>query len=75
MQRTVVEGVDALLLGLGVLIDQQFHAADFRHLLAQFVHGAELPRRIDMQQRKRRRGRIESLARQMQHDGRSLPTE
>ena len=67
--RAVVKGIDPLLHGLRVVIDEQVHAGQFRHLVAQLVHRFEFPCRIDVEQRKRRRRGIESLAGQVQHDG------
>src|SRR3546814_6728091 len=63
----MVERIDPARLGLGVLIDEQFHAALARHPVAQFVHRLELPRRVDMEQRERRWRGKEGLAREMEH--------
>jgi hypothetical protein len=63
----MVERVDPARLRLGVLVDDQFHTALGRHAVAKFVHRPKLPRRIDVQQRKRRRRRIKGFPRQMQH--------
>ena len=65
----MVEGIDAARDGLGVLMDQQFDPQIGGGLFAHRVHGAKLPRRVDVQKREGRPGRIEGLLRQMQHDG------
>ena len=67
VEGAMVKRIDIAFFRLRVLIDEQFHASLFRHLVAQIIHRLELPCRIDMHQRKWRRRRIESLARQMQH--------
>jgi hypothetical protein len=72
VERAMVERVDPAFLSLRVLVDQQFHAAFARHAIAQLVHRLELPGRVDMQQRERRRRRIEGLARKVQHHRRIL---
>ena len=41
----------------GLLVDQQLHAALGRHAVAELVHRLELPGRVDVQQRERRRRR------------------
>lgn len=46
----------------------QLHAALAHHAVTKLVHRAELPGRIHLHQRKRRRRRIKRLSRQMQHD-------
>ncbi len=65
--RAVRERVDALRQTLRVHVHEQLHAEFARHLVAKLVHVAELPRRVDVQQRKRRRRRIERLDREVQH--------
>ena len=67
VERTMVERVDPAFFGFGILIDDELHAALARHAVAQFVHRLEFPRRVDMKQRERRRRRIKSLAREMEH--------
>jgi len=69
VQRAVLERIDAFLLRFRVVIDEQIHARHLGHLVAQFVHRLELPRRINVEQRKRRRRRIECLAGEVQHNG------
>ena len=60
----------------GILVDEQLHPALARRAVAQLVHVAELPGRVDMEQREGRRRGIEGLARQVQHHrAESLPTE
>ena len=65
----MIEWIDVARDRVGIFMDQQFHAAFLRHAVAQLVHGLELPGRIDMEQGKRRRRRVESLACKMQHHG------
>ena len=72
MQGTMIERVDPALLRFGIMVDKQFHAALLRHPVTQLVHVLELPGRIDVKQRKRRRRGIKGLARKMQHHGRIL---
>ena len=48
----MVEGVDVLGDGLWIGMDQQLHAADLRHVLAEQVHLLELPARIHVKQGK-----------------------
>jgi hypothetical protein len=67
MQRAVIEGIDPALDRLGVLVDEQFHAALPGHLVTQFVHLPELPGGVDVQQRERWRRGMERLARQVKH--------
>ena len=69
VQAAVIERVDALFHRFGILINDQIHPGILRRLFAQRIHVAELPRRIDMQQRKRRRRRVKRLLGQMQHRG------
>ena len=69
VERPMVEGIDAPLLGLGILVDQQLHPAFARHPVAQLIHRLKFPGRVDMQQREGRRRGVEGLARQVQHDG------
>jgi hypothetical protein len=54
-RRPVRERIDAQFLGLGVLIDDQVHPDLLGHAFAHLVHRAELPRRVDVQQREGRR--------------------
>ena len=49
VQGAVIERIDALRFGLGVLVDEEFHAELLGHARAHLVHGLELPGRIDMQ--------------------------
>ena len=72
VQRAVVERIDATFLRFRILVNQQLHARFRRHPVAQRVHVAKLPGRIDVQQRKWRRRGMEGLARQMQHHRRIL---
>ncbi len=53
-----------------VLVDvhDQLEPMLARHLVAEGVHLAELPGRIDVQERERRLARGESLQRQLEHD-------
>ena len=64
--RAVVERVDAVAHAVLVDVDQQVEAELLRHLVAERDHLAELPGRVDMQERERRLGGIERLHRQMQ---------
>src|SRR3546814_3993477 len=45
VQGAMVEGIDPARLRLGVLVDDEVHAAFGRHAVAQLVHRLELPRR------------------------------
>ena len=49
VQAAVIERVDAFLGRFRIVIDEQLHAAFFRHAVAQLVHLLELPAGIDMQ--------------------------
>src|SRR5262249_32156357 len=69
VKRAMVEGIDAELLGLGILIDEELDSTLGRDLIAKRVHVAELPRRIDVEERERQRAREEGFLRQVQHDG------
>ena len=69
VQRAVIERIDAFRQRFGILIDEQLHAGFARGPVAQRVHVAKLPGRIDVQQRKRRARGIERLLRQVQHHG------
>ncbi len=66
-RRAMVERVDAPLDAIGVLVHEQLHADFLGHLVAELVHGPELPRRVHVQQRERRHRRVEGLRRQAQH--------
>lgn len=68
----MVEGVDPQRLGLRIAMDDQLHARLFGRTFAQLVHRAELPCRIDMQQRKGRACREERLLGKVEHHGRIL---
>jgi hypothetical protein len=68
----MVEGIDTARDRFGVLVDDQVHAAFTRHTLAHLVHRPELPRRVDVQQREGRLGRVKGLLRQPQHHRRVL---
>ncbi len=67
VQRTMIERIDPARDRLGVLVNQQFHPGIARGFFTQRIHVAELPRRIDVQQRKGRWRRVEGLTREMQH--------
>src|SRR5262249_4479172 len=67
-RRPVLEGVDAQLQADWVLPHQQLHPGGNGHLVAELVHRAELPGRVDVQQREWRSRRVERLARQVQQD-------
>ena len=58
--------------GFGVLVDDELDRRVRRDLVAQRIHVAELPRRIDVQQRERQRAGEERLLRQVQHHRRIL---
>ena len=70
--RAVVERIDVVAHAvlIGVLVEGQAEIGD--RLVAKGDHLAELPRRVDVQQREGRLGRIKRLQRQMQHDRRIL---
>ena len=53
-------------------MDDQVEAAFGRHPVAELDHLAEFPGGVDVQQGKRRRGRVKGLAGQVQHDRRIL---
>jgi hypothetical protein len=53
-------------------VDQKLDPVLFREAVAKLDHFAELPRRIDVQERKRRLARPESLAGQVRHHRRVL---
>ncbi len=63
----VREGGDARTQACLVHVHQQLKSEFPDHGVAKLVHRAELPRGIDVQQRKRRTGRIEGLHGQVQH--------
>jgi len=65
MKRAVVEWIDAARQRLRIAVHDQVHPCLRRGPVAQFVHGAELPRRVDMQQRKGWPGREERFAREV----------
>ena len=67
--RAVRERVDALRDTVRVRMHDQLQVVLLRDLLAQFVHRLEFPERVDVQQGKRQRGRIERLERDVQHRG------
>src|SRR5512139_1239153 len=72
VEAAMVERVDALPLRLWIAVDDQFHPALARDLVAQRIHVAELPGGVDVEQGERRRRGMEGLARQMQHHRRIL---
>ena len=72
VDRAVVEGIDALLLGFGVLVDDELDRRVRPDLVAQRVHVPELPGRVDMEQREGQRAREERLLGKMQHHRRIL---
>ena len=55
-------------------VDQQLHAVLFGHAVRNSYNLRELPGRVDVEQRKRRRARVECLPREVQHDRRVLPS-
>ena len=65
--RAVIERIDLALHAIRVDVDQQVHPRAGRRAVAERVHVAELPRRVHVEQRKRRRARIERLAREVEH--------
>jgi hypothetical protein len=72
VQGAVIEGVDAALDGLRVLVHDQFHAGVACGLCAQAVHVLELPGGIDMQQRETAVATGRRPCGQVQHDRRVL---
>ena len=48
MQRAMIERIDPLRQRVGIAMDQQCHPRLARRAIAQRVHVAEFPRRIDM---------------------------
>jgi hypothetical protein len=72
VKRAVIEGIDAARFRFGVAPNEQVHARRAGRLFPERIHVAKLPRRIDMEQRERRRRGMERLARQVQHHRRIL---
>ena len=66
--RAAVERVDAAREPVLVHVHEQVEVVLGDHALAEAVHVLELPRRVDVQERERRRRGIEGLAREVQHD-------
>src|SRR5581483_9591316 len=64
---TAVERVDAPRKALLVHVHEQVEPVLALHALAKRVHVLELPRRVDVQERERRRGGMERLPREVQH--------
>ena len=67
VKPAMVERVDPLRERIGVAMDDQLHSRRGGSAITQRVHGAKLPRRVDMEQRKGRRRRMEGLAREVEH--------
>ncbi|MNR13136.1 hypothetical protein D3C85_1295240 [compost metagenome] len=67
-RRTRGDRADPARQGLVIGVDQQPRAIEARHMVAVGDHVPKLPRRIHVQQRERRRARIEGLGRQVQQD-------
>ena len=63
----MVERVDAPRVGVLIVMDDQLHPGRLGGAVAQLVHGAEFPGRVDMEERKGRGRRIKGLAREVQH--------
>lgn len=59
---SMVERINVLLDALGVDMHQQVHSGLARHVVPEVVHGLEFPTRVDVQQGKGRRTRIESFS-------------
>src|SRR5581483_3889441 len=66
--RPAVERVDAAREPFLVDVHEQVEAVLGGHLRAEAVHVLELPRRVDVEERERRRRGMEGLAREVQHD-------
>ena len=64
----MIKRIDAELDALGVLVNEKIHPAFFRHAVTHLIHGKEFPRRVDVEERERRRGGIKGLARELVHD-------
>src|SRR5260370_33477043 len=64
--------MDAARSALRVDVDKEIEPEPARGSIAKSDHFAEFPAGIDVEERKRRLGRKERLARQMQHDARIL---
>ena len=65
----VVQGVNVQTRAFFIDVHEKFQAQLLAHkLITEGDHVLELPRRIDMQQRKGRLGRIKRFHGQMQHD-------
>ena len=71
--RAVAERPDPPLHALPVDVNQQLHPVRLGHAVPELVHLRELPGRVDVEQRKRRRRRVERLAREVQQDRGILP--
>ena len=67
VQRAVIKRVNALGFSLRVFVYDKVHARVSRRFFAQRIHVFELPGGIDMQERKRRGGRIKGFFCDMQH--------
>ena len=61
------EGIDAHRQRLGIDVDDQVEAELLGHLAAKLDHFAELPRRVDVEQREGRLRRMERLHGEVQH--------
>lgn len=68
----MIDRIDAALDAVLVGVDDEIETELLRLLVAKFDHVAKLPRRVDVQQRKRQLLRMERLAREMQQNGRVL---
>ena len=63
----MVEGVDPACEAVGIAVHDQVGAHLGNHSVAECVHFRELPRGVDVQQRKGQPTGVERLAREVQH--------
>ena len=68
----MIERVDPGGFGSGVAVDDQAHAAGLRNRVAQIVHRAEFPCRIDVEQGEWRGRGEEGFSREVEHHRRIL---
>jgi hypothetical protein len=72
VERAMIKRIDCLPFGFRVLVDEKLGSSFAADLVAKRVHVPELPRRVDMKQRKGQRARKERLLREVKHHRRIL---
>ena len=70
----MVKRIDPVAHAILIDVHDQINAQTLGSLVAELDHFSEFPRRIDVQEGKRRLGRIKSLHGQMEQDGRIRAT-